>query len=88
MTKLLIIVALLFTGCDLFKPKFKVDTCFEDNFLIVQILEVNDDSYDVNFISLFTSKRRIKHDVFENEIEKKGLIPESCKELEKRLGEK
>lgn len=75
---LLCLLLLTITSCG--KPKYKVDTCFEIGFTIVQITKVDSDYYYVKIHSLITGEKRIKHNIFEKQIEEDGMIPKSCDE--------
>lgn len=78
MKKILLVVSLILLGCTV-TPKYKKDTCFQlTPFVIAQILDVTKDSYVVNVVSIISQTKQYKFTVFETEIEKNGIIAESC----------
>lgn len=84
----LITIMFALPSCLKSEPKYKEDTCFKEGFTIAQITEVTKTSYIVKFYALFLEKERtFEHEIFENEVSRKGLVPKSCDEFRKKKEE-
>ena len=82
--KFLVLLGLL-VGCTQYKPKYEVDTCFVHNpLMITQIIshDYETNKYIVNIVTfILEQKRQFDFKLFDEDVEKQGLIGRPCKEL-------